>query len=42
LKRGTTYDAFEEEWSKKTPPEDIMKCFGPWPFSEETPELIKM
>ena len=42
LKRGQTYDAFEEEWSKKTPPEDIMNCFGPWPFSKETPELIKM
>ena len=36
------YDAFEAQWSTKTPPEDMMNCFGPWPFPEETPELIKM
>ena len=42
LKRGKPYDQFYEQWSKKKPSEGILKCFGPWPFSEETPELIEM
>jgi len=42
LKRGKTYEEFQKEWSKKKPPESILNCFGPWPFSEEKPELIRM
>jgi len=42
LKRGKSFDAFQGEWSKKKPSEDILKCFGHWPFPEEKPEIIEM
>jgi acetophenone carboxylase len=42
LARGKTWDAFQEEWSAKKPPENIMKNFGPWPFPEEQKEIIEM
>jgi len=42
LKRGKSYEDFQKEWSKKSPSEAILKCFGPWPFPEEKPEVIEM
>lgn len=31
LKRGKPYVAFEKEWLKKKPPEEILKFYGSWP-----------
>jgi len=42
LKRGRSYEEFQKEWSKKSPSEAILKCFGPWPFPEEKPEVLEM
>lgn len=30
-RRGLPYDAFIEKWSKKKPPEEALKYYGPWP-----------
>jgi acetophenone carboxylase len=42
LKRGKSYKEFLKIWSKKKPPESILKHFGPWPFPGKKPELIEM
>jgi acetophenone carboxylase len=31
LSRGKTYDAFERDWSKKSPPKEILQWYGSWP-----------
>ena len=30
-KRGKPFDAFNAEWSKKKPPEEILEYYGTWP-----------
>ena len=31
LKRGKSYDEFEREWNKLTPPKEILQWYGSWP-----------
>ncbi|HYL45952.1 MAG TPA: hypothetical protein VEU52_02900, partial [Candidatus Limnocylindrales bacterium] len=31
LARGKSFDEFEREWSKKSPPKDILQYYGSWP-----------
>jgi N-methylhydantoinase B/oxoprolinase/acetone carboxylase alpha subunit len=31
LRRGKSYDEFHQEWSKKSPPKEILEWYGSWP-----------
>jgi N-methylhydantoinase B/oxoprolinase/acetone carboxylase alpha subunit len=42
LRRGSPYDAFEAEWSRRRPPEDILEFFGSWPDGAVVTPLIRM
>jgi acetophenone carboxylase len=35
LRLGVAYDEFEKEWSKKRPPEEILKHYGTYPHPSE-------
>jgi len=41
-RRGKPYEDFEKEWLRKKPKEEMLRYFGPWPYPEKVPELIKM
>jgi acetophenone carboxylase len=42
LRRGQFFEKFEEEWSQKRPSDSVLRNFGPWPFAQEKPGLIRM
>jgi len=31
LARGKTFDEFQQEWNKKSPPKEILQYYGSWP-----------
>ncbi len=40
-KRGKPYAEFEEQWSKRKPPEEILGYYGSWPDAKPTQVLIR-
>jgi hypothetical protein len=41
LARGKSYDAFLEEWSKQSPPADILQWYGSWPDAKPTGPVFR-
>ena len=40
--RGMTWAEFEKEWSKLSPPEDILDYYGSWPDGKKTKDIIRL
>ncbi len=41
LTRGKTYDVFVAEWSKQSPPADILQFYGTWPDAKSTGPVFR-
>ncbi len=41
LTRGKPYDAFVAEWSKQSPPADILQFYGTWPDAKSTGPVFR-
>ncbi|MDP2734824.1 MAG: hydantoinase B/oxoprolinase family protein [bacterium] len=41
LARGKPYEEFQKEWSKKSPPPEILQWYGSWPDAKPTAPIIR-
>jgi acetophenone carboxylase len=41
LARGKTYDNFVAEWSKQSPPQEILQYYGSWPDAKPTGPVFR-
>jgi acetophenone carboxylase len=41
LARGKGYDEFVAEWSKKSPPQEILQWYGSWPDAKPTGPIFR-
>ncbi len=41
LARGKSFDVFQQEWSKKSPPQEILQFYGSWPDAKPTGPVIR-
>ncbi len=41
LARGKSYDEFEKEWNKKSPPKEALLFYGTWPDAKSTGPVIR-
>jgi N-methylhydantoinase B/oxoprolinase/acetone carboxylase alpha subunit len=41
-KRGIPYHEFVKEWSKKKPPEEMLRYYGSWPDAEKVSEIVRI
>jgi N-methylhydantoinase B/oxoprolinase/acetone carboxylase alpha subunit len=41
LQRGRPYDEFEQDWSKRCPPDDILQWYGSWPDAELVAPIMR-
>ena len=42
LQQGKSYEEFEQEWLKKSPPAEILTYYGSWPDAEKITEMIRI
>jgi len=41
LARGVSFDRFQEEWSKKSPPKEALQFYGTWPDAKPTGPVFR-
>jgi acetophenone carboxylase len=41
LARGKSFDEFQKEWSKKSPPKDILQWYGSWPDAKPLGPVVR-
>jgi N-methylhydantoinase B/oxoprolinase/acetone carboxylase alpha subunit len=41
LARGKSFDEFQQEWSKKSPPQEILQWYGTWPDAKPTGSIFR-
>jgi acetophenone carboxylase len=41
LVRGKSFDEFHQEWSKKSPPQEILQWYGTWPDAKPTGPVFR-
>ncbi|MBI4528595.1 MAG: hydantoinase B/oxoprolinase family protein [Deltaproteobacteria bacterium] len=41
LARGKPYEEFQEEWSKKSPPQEILQWYGTWPDAKPIAPIFR-
>jgi acetophenone carboxylase len=41
LARGLTFEEFERQWSKKTPPTEVLQYYGSWPDAKPTGPVFR-
>jgi acetophenone carboxylase len=41
LARGRSYDEFMKEWTKKSPPQEILEWYGSWPDARPTAPIFR-
>jgi acetophenone carboxylase len=41
LARGKSFAEFQQEWSKKSPPQEILQWYGTWPDAKPTGPLFR-
>ena len=41
IKRGKSYEEFEQEWLQKQPPEEILDTYGTWPDAYQVIPIIR-
>ena len=41
LARGKPYDEFQKEWSKQSPPKEILQWYGTWPDANSTGPIFR-
>jgi acetophenone carboxylase len=39
--RGKSFDQFQQEWSKKSPPQEILQWYGTWPDAKPTGSIFR-
>jgi hypothetical protein len=41
LARGVTFEQFQQEWSKKSPPKEALQYYGTWPDAKPTGPVFR-
>jgi hypothetical protein len=41
MARGKSYDDFEKEWNKKSPPKEALLYYGTWPDAKSTGPVFR-
>ncbi len=41
IARGKTYDEFHQEWSKQSPPQEILQWYGSWPDAKSSGPVFR-
>ena len=41
LARGKSFEEFQKEWSKKSPPKEILQWYGSWPDAKPLGPVVR-
>jgi len=41
LARGKSFDEFQKEWNKQSPPQDILQFYGRWPDAKSLGPIFR-